>query len=1319
MAVGDATPAPAPAPGSGDDKTLNDEKAGDLTVIVDSVKKEATSDTNDLPSDESPDVVLTEEETKIIERQLDLPTVKVTFSTLYRYATRNDRIILAVSTLCCIAGGAGLPLMTLILGSFAGSFQAIFYGTITQDQFNSDLTYYSLLFVYLAIARFVTIYIATWGFIYTGEHVSAKIREQYLAALMRQNMAFYDKHGVGEITTRITHDMNLVQDGMSEMLAFVLTLFATFVTSLVVGFVQYWKLTLILMSGVLATVLVMALGSRFFVTATIKGLQATGVGGSKAEEALASIRNAAAFGTQEKLVARYQKHLGEAEKWGIRVKIALGCLIGGMLGAQYLTYGLGVWLGGRYIVEGETTLPRIIAIMMALTLGASTLGTLATPAQTIATSISAASKIFQVIDRASPLDPSSDAGMVPPVLIGHIELRNVTHVYPSRRKRLAMDKVSINIAAGKMTALVGASGSGKSSIIGLLERFYEPIQGSITLDGHDIKDLSLRWLRQQMSLVIQEPVLFSATIRENIAHGLRGTEWEAAQDKDELIYQAAKAANAHDFIQSLPNGYDTLVSHQASLLSGGQKQRVAIARAIVGNPKILLLDEATSALDTRSEGEVQTALDRSSKGRTTIVIAHRLSTIKNADHIVVMDRGRVVEQGTHDELVASKGHYFKLVEAQSLRQEAESRVGASGAQEDTESEDTDAGAATSMIPKSTVADATDTDLVIPSDAGHGKAIEKEPKYFSLVKLMASFNKAEARVILVGLVLAVIVGGGNPTQAIFLAKSINALSFPPSLYDELGRQAGFWALMYLMLAFVVFLAYVAQGWAFSYCSERLIYKVRVAALRAMLRQDISFFDRHENSSGALTAFLSTETNHLAGLSGSTLGTLLTLTTTLVAALSLSLAIGWKLALVCGSTMPVVLACGFLRYHILQKLQARKQKAYAESAAYASEMTSSIRTVASLTREKDILAHYHDMMKAQVKSSTVAVIKSSVLYAASQSVTFLAMALGFWYGGGKVAAREYDLFQFFACFGAIIFGAEAAGTLFSLTPDMAKATSAANELKDLLDKRPSIDTWSKEGLHADSSTVQGKMELKDVHFSYSTRPDHKVLRGLSLTVLPGQYVAIVGSSGCGKSTVIQLLERFYDPSSGTVELDGRDIISYNVNSYRSLLSLVSQEPTLYHGSIRENLLLGTPDEEVSDDLLWNALHEANLGDFVSSLPDGLNTDVGPKGSLLSGGQKQRVALARALIRNPRVLLLDEATSALDSESERVVQAALDAAAKGRTTIAVAHRLSSIQNADRIYFLDQGRVAEQGTHEELLALRGRYWGYAALQSLENVGA
>lgn len=1273
-------------------------------------------------------------EAEILKRQVHIPVVKSGVKTLYRYSTTNDIIIMVISGICAIAAGAALPLMTVIFGNLAGQFNSYFAGATSKADFEHTITHMVLYFVYIGIAEFITVYISTVGFIYTGEHISGKIRSHYLEACMKQNIGFFDKLGSGEITTRITADTNLVQDGISEKVGLTLGALATFFTAFVIGFIKSWKLTLILSSTVFAIVATMGGGSSFIIKYSKLSIQSYAEGGSIAEEVISSIRNATAFGTQDKLARQYDEHLAKAEKYGYKQKFVLGIMIGCMFMVIYLNYGLAFWMGSRFLVKGEITLSHILTILMSIMIGAFSLGNVAPNAQAFTTAISAAAKIFNTIDRVSPLDPSSTEGLKLDHVRGDLELRNIKHIYPSRPEVTVMNGVSLVIPAGKKTALVGASGSGKSTIVGLVERFYDPVGGQVFLDGHDVSTLNLRWLRQQISLVSQEPTLFGTTIYENIRHGLIGTRFEneGPEKQRELIIEAAKMANAHDFISALPEKYETNVGERGFLLSGGQKQRIAIARAMVSDPKILLLDEATSALDTKSEGVVQAALEVAAEGRTTITIAHRLSTIKDADNIVVMTEGRIVEQGTHDDLLLKQGAYYSLVEAQKIAETKEL-----AADEQAEIDDEDEKLIRQMSQKDgpvfeedpddkniahklsrTQTQKSQSSLALEKRKADG---EKEDSLWTLIKLIASFNKTEMTPMLIGLFFSIICGGGNPVQAVFFAKEIISLSIPlttltgvtiPGARGTLRHDVDFWSLMYLMLAIIQFIAYCGQGILFAFCSERLVHRVRDRAFRTMLRQDIAFFDQEGNTAGALTSFLSTQTTHVAGLSGVTLGTIISVCTTLVAAITLSTIIAWKLALVCVATIPVLLACGFFRFWLLAQFQRRAKKAYETSASFACEATGAIRTVASLTREEDVLRIYIESINSQSKRSLQSVLKSSLLYAASQSLMFACVALGFWYGGNRIADREYSMFQFFVCFSSVIFGAQSAGTIFSFAPDMGKAKQAAQELKNLFDRTPAIDSWSESGTPV--TAVEGTIEFRDVHFRYPTRPEQPVLRGLNLSVSPGQYVALVGASGCGKSTTIALLERFYDPLVGGIFVDGKEISSLNINDYRSFVALVSQEPTLYQGTIRENVLLGADRDDVPDSEIEFACREANIYEFIMSLPDGFNTVVGSKGSMLSGGQKQRIAIARALLRDPKILLLDEATSALDSESEHVVQQALDKAAKGRTTIAVAHRLSTIQKADRIFVFDAGVVVEAGTHDELMKLGGRYRELVSLQSL-----
>ncbi len=1090
----------------------------------------------------------------------------------------------------------------VIFGQLAGTFQGLFQDTTSHSDFNAQLSHFTLYFIYLAVGEFITIYVCTVGFIYTGEHIAGKIREQYLAAILRQNIAFFDKLGAGEITTRITADTNLVQDGISEKIALTLTALSTFVTAFVIAFIKYWKLTLILSSTVFAIVFIMGAGSTFIIKYNKQSLESYALGGTVAEEVISSIRNATAFSTQDKLARQYDAHLIEAEKWGLKLKIALALMISAMMGIIYLNYGLSFWMGSRFIVDGQMTLSEVLTIMLAIMIGAFSLGNVAPNAQAFTTSVAAAGKIFSTIDRISPLNPMNDEGEKLEHVEGTVELKNIRMIYPSRAEVVVMQDVNLKVPAGKTTALVGASGSGKSTIVGLVERFYDPVGGEVYLDGHEVSKLNLRWLRQQISLVSQEPTLFGTTIFGNIRHGLIGTKHENAdsETQKELIIAAAKMANAHDFVVGLPEGYDTNVGERGFLLSGGQKQRIAIARAMVSDPKILLLDEATSALDTKSEGVVQAALDVAAQGRTTIVIAHRLSTIKTADNIVVMSQGRIVEQGSHDELLGKKSAYYNLVEAQRISAKNEEKK----AEENAEMTEPEEELVTSGDPEKEISqqklERSTTGKSVSSAVLESRKSNSGPQYslWTLIKVVGSFNRKEVHFMLVGLVFSIIAGGGNPTQAVFFAEEIVALSQPPAFYAKLRHDANFWSLMYLMLAFTQILSFGVQGVAFAYCSERLVHRARNQAFRNMLRQDIAFFDKEENTAGALTSFLSTETTHLAGMSGVTLGTILVVCTTLIAAIALSCAMNYKLALVCTATIPILLACGFLRFWMLARFQDRAKKAYESSASFACEATAAIRTVASLTREEDVWERYHQNLVDQERRSLSSILRSSTLYASSQSFMFLCTALGFWYGGTLLGNGEISELHFFICFSAIIFGAQSAGTIFSFAPDMGKAKQAAKELKTLFDRVPVIDSWSQDG--EPLNNMDGTIEFRDVHFRYPTRPEQPVLRGLNLTVKPGQYVALVGASGCGKSTTIALMERFYDPLAGGIFVDGRDISSFNINNYRGFLALVSQEPTLYQGSIRENVLLGADREDVPEEAIVQACKDANIYDFIISLP-----------------------------------------------------------------------------------------------------------------------
>ncbi|KAI6166710.1 ste6-like protein [Pisolithus thermaeus] len=1297
----------------------------------------------------------TDTDTKPVEP----PPPSVGFTQLFRYATPFELSLNAIGIFGAIAAGAAQPLMTLIFGRLIQGFVTF---TTASEIYQSAESSGNATAISSALQNFDSaasefrraaaqdasyltyigagVVVCTWAYMYiwmyTGEVNAKRIREKYLQAVLRQDIAYFDHVGAGEVATRIQTDTHLVQQGTSEKVALVVSFLSAFFAGFALAYTQSWRLALAISSILPCIAVTGALINKFAAKYAQATLQYVAESGTIAEEVISTIRTAQAFGSQKVLSSLFDKKIDSVRTMKAKSAVWHGCGMGVFFFIIYSAYALAFDFGTTLVNEGHATAGQVVNVIMAILTGSFSLAMMAPEAQgkctghainrflktstAITTACGAAAKLFATIERVPDIDSASPDGLKPEKVVGEITLENVQFSYPSRPDVPILKGINITFEAGKAAALVGASGSGKSTIVSLVERFYDPLSGTVKLDGVDLRDLNIKWLRSQIGLVSQEPVLFATTIKTNIAYGLIGTPYEHASEdeKFKLIKEACIKSNADGFISKLPQGYDTLVGERGFLLSGGQKQRVAIARAIVSDPRILLLDEATSALDTRSEGVVQDALDKASAGRTTIAIAHRLSTIKDADQIFVMDEGVVLERGAHEELIARNGSYAGLVQAQKLRKAKEVQVDAdiavaSNAQDQE-------GVIEDEIPlaRRETRQSVTLDLAHQKNEERGKAAIHGNPYglLYLLKRVGSLNTGGCRFYVVGAVAAMTTGMVFPVFAIIFGKTLSGFSQPDSSVRRHDGNTN--ALLFFIVAIVSSVATAIQNYVFALAASNLTTKLRTLSFRAILRQDIQFFDSAENSTGALTSRVNDNPQKLESLAGAALGAIIQAATTLLGGSIIGLAYAWKPALVGMACIPVVFFAGFIPVRVFVFKDQLNKAAHEDSAKLACEAAGAIRTVASLTREDDCLKSYSSSLEEPLRNSKRSAIWSNFLYAFSQACTFWVIALVFWYGSRLVASLEVSITDFTTALMGVTFGAMQAGSVFAFVPDISAARGAGAAIFKLLDSTPKIDAESHEGKTFGGGNVEGQIQLENVYFRYPTRPTVPVLRGLNLTVAPGTYVALVGASGCGKSTIIQLIERFYDPLLGRVLLDGQPINEYNIQEYRKQIALVSQEPSLYAGTIRFNILLGAtkPVSEVTQEELEAACRDANILDFIHSLPDDFDTEVGGKGSQLSGGQKQRIAIARALLRNPKVLLLDEATSALDSTSEKVVQEALDRAAKGRTTIAIAHRLSTIQNADCIYIIKDGRVSEAGTHDELLALRGDYYEYVQLQALKK---
>ncbi|KAK5776275.1 ABC transporter B family member 4-like [Gossypium arboreum] len=1238
-------------------------------------------------------------------------TNSIPFYKLFAFADRTDIVLMIIGTIGAIGNGLCMPLMTTILGDLIDAFG--------QNQSNDRVVHVvsrvALRFVYLAAGAGTAACLQVSCWMVTGERQAARIRGLYLKTILRQDIAFFDvETTTGEVVGRMSGDTVLIQDAMGEKVGKFLQLVSTFLGGFVIAFVRGWLLALVMMSAI--PLLVTAGGAMALIISKMvsRGQAAYAKAGTVVEETIGSIRTVASFTGEQQAISKYSKLLVTAYKSGVHEGTAAGLGLGVAMMILFCSYGMAVWFGGRLILNNGYTGGQVINVIVAVLIGSLSLGQSSPCMSAFAAGQAAAFKMFETINRKPEIDPYNMSGKVLEDINGDVELRDVYFSYPARTEEQIFSGFSLSIPCGTTVALVGQSGSGKSTVISLIERFYDPQAGEVLIDGINLKEFQLRWIRGKIGLVSQEPVLFTASIKDNIAYGKEGATVEE-------IRAAAELANAANFIDKLPQGLDTMVGEHGTQLSGGQKQRVAIARAILKDPRILLLDEATSALDAESERVVQEALDRIMGNRTTIIVAHRLSTVRNADTIAVIHRGKMVEKGSHSELLKDpEGAYSQLIRLQEVNKESEQVTDVSEVNPESfrqsslrrsmkRSISRGSSIGSSSRHSLSIAFGVPTGIEVnePAVVKTEDSTEQSSKYPEVpIRRLAYLNKPEIPVLLLGTIAATINGCILPIYGLLISRVIETFYKPP---HELRQDTRFWALIYVALGSAALLACPSRTYFFSVAGCKLIQRIRLMCFSKVVHMEVGWFDEPDNSSGSIGARLSADAATIRALVGDALAQMVSNLASAIAGLVIAFVASWQLAFIIIGLIPLLGVNGYVQIRAMKGFSADAKMMYEEASQVASDAVGSIRTVASFSAEEKVMELYRKKCEGPLKAGIRQGLISGGGFGLSFFLLFNVYATSFYSGSRLVESGDATFSDVFQVFFALTMATVGISQSSTLAPDSSKARSAAASIFAIIDRKSKIDPSDESGTTLEN--VKGDIELSHVSFKYPLRPDIQIFQDLSLSIPAGKTVALVGESGSGKSTVISLLQRFYDPNSGCITIDGVEIQTLQLKWLRQQMGLVSQEPILFNETIRANIAYGKGGNATEAEILA-ASELANAHKFISSLQQGYDTLVGERGVQLSGGQKQRVAIARAIVKSPKILLLDEATSALDAESERVVQDALDKIMVDRTTVVVAHRLSTIKNADMIAVVKNGVIVEKGKHDTLINMKDGF--YASLVAL-----
>ena len=1134
------------------------------------------------------------------------------------------------------------------------------------------------------------------------------LRMDLFRSLQYLDGAQQDRLRTGQVVSRSASDVTLIER-LASMGPLLLASAVQFVVSLVIMAVLSPMLTSVALVLTPIVMVVTRRANTSFFPATWDQSQRRGEVAGVVEAAVSGVRVVKGFGQEHREQDKLEAAATAVFAAGMRVN---------RLAATYMPFFRGMpalgqvgilAVGGYLALRGDISLGTFMAF-------AAYLGSMIGPLMMMTgqitqaqTTKAAAIRVFEIIDARPTITDAPDAVDAPAGAVP-IELDHVTFGYDPDSPVLS--EVSLRIDPGETLALVGGAGSGKSTVTMLLARFYDPWNGSVRLGGQDIRRLSMSSLRGRMGIVFEDSFLFSDTIRANIAFG-------RPDATDDDVLAAARAAEADRFIRDLTDGYDAVVGERGLTLSGGQRQRIALARAILADPHVLVLDDATSAVDAGVEAEIHATLRQVMRGRTTILIAHRRSTLQLADRIAVLHHGRLVDVGTHEELLGRCARYRLLLTGHDDETDG---AGMDPGLDDVAlaNDEPNADRTTSPYTPELWSNPPPEDLVgagalgqatLPPDqqakvaalsAVHATpdldvdvARRAEPG-FSLRHLWRPFRTA----ILVN-------------SALVTVDAALGLALPWLTRAGIDRGVARGAPDVLFFMSGLALLTVAAAWLVATANvrtvgrngERVLYWLQVKMFAHLQRLGLDFYERERG--GQVMTRLTSDVDSVRAFIQGSLGTVIIAALTFVGSLGVMVQISPQLTLAAVTLVPAFAVAVAIYRKVSAKAYNEARDQLSTLNANFQENIAGIRVAQAYGREARNIEIFDDLATGLLSRRRRAQIHLAWFFSFTELAYEVAAAIVLGAGATLVAAGDLTV-------GGIIAFLLYVTMLFSPIQQFSQVVDSYQRAKvgmrrigELL-RTPTTTPPPADPVHVDK--IAGEIDFDDVRFSYTATQEGdggarqvEALRGIDLRVEPGETVAIVGETGAGKSTMVKLVARFYDPTSGAVRIDGQNLRELDLQAYRQRLGVVPQEAYLFNGSVRDVIAYGRPDADRVE--VERAARAVGAHEMIATLKHGYLHPVGERGHSLSAGQRQLLALARAELTDPAILLLDEATASLDLATETAVSAATHRLSSRRTTLVIAHRLTTAQAADRIVLVDDGKITESGTHDQLVAAGGRY--------------